>query len=55
MTDIEKRAHDLAVAFSKNLHVDINKRLDESTLEFLLQSFATDYQEAYDYFKTNLK
>lgn len=55
MTDLEKRAHDLAVAFSKNLHVDINKRLDESTLEFLLNSFMTDYQEAYDYFKANLK
>ena len=55
MNDVEKRSHDLAVAFAKNLHVDINKRLDESTLEFLLQSFMNDYQEAYDYFKANLK
>lgn len=54
MTDVEIRAHDLAVAFTKDLHQDMGKRLDENTLEYLLQSFGADYDTAYDYFKTHL-
>ena len=54
MTDTELRAHDLAVAFAKDLHQDMGKRLDENTLEFLLKAFAEDYETAFDYFKTHL-
>lgn len=55
MNEKEQRAHDLAVAFAKELHNDISRRLDESTLEFLLQSFADDYENAYEYFKLHLR
>ena len=54
MSDKELRAHDLAVAFAKDLHQDMGKRLDENTLEFLLKAFADDYETAYEYFKENL-
>lgn len=55
MTDIELRAHDLAVVVAQNLHPDLNKQLDTSTLEFLCQTFQEDYESAFDYFKTHLK
>ena len=54
MTDIELRAHDLAVAFTKNLHPDLNQQVDQSTLEFLLQSFLSDYEAAFEYFRVHL-
>ena len=54
MTDNEKRAHDLAVAFAQNLHPDLSKQLDQSTLDFLCRSFATDYEAAFEYFKAHL-
>jgi len=54
MTDIELRAHDLAVVFTQNLHPDLNKQVDQSTLEFLCQSFVSDYEAAYEYFKIHM-
>ena len=54
MTDIELRAHNLAVAFSQNLHPELNKQLDSSTLEFLCQSFLEDYEAAYEYFQEHM-
>ena len=55
MTDTELRAHELAIAFTKDLHQNISSRLDENTLEFMLTSFADDYQTAYDFFKGHLE
>ena len=55
MTDIELRAHDLAVVVAQNLHPDMNKQLDSSTLEFLCQTVKEDYESAYVYFKKHLK
>ena len=54
MTDIELRAHDLAVTFAQNLHPDINQQLDQNTLEFLCQLYVEDYEAAYEYFKAHL-
>ena len=55
MTDTELRAHELATAFTKDLHQNISARLDENTLEFMLSAFADDYQTAYDFFISYLK
>ena len=54
MNEKEKRAHDLAVAFTRDLHADMSRTLDENTLDYLLQSFQNDYEAAFEYFKTNL-
>ena len=51
MTDKEKRAHDLAVAFSQALHPS-NESMD---MELMLHNFAHDYEMAYKFFKENLK
>ena len=55
MTDKELRAHDLAVVVAQNLHPDMSKQLDSSTLEFLCQTFKEDYESAFEYFKTHLQ
>ena len=54
MNDSEKRAHDLAVVFARNLHLDLSEQVDQSTLEYLCQSFLEDYQAAYEYFKEHI-
>ncbi len=54
MTDTELRSHDLAVAVTQNLHPDLNRQLDSSTLEFLCNTFLEDYEAAYEFFKTHL-
>ena len=54
MNDRELRAHDLAIAFTRDLHANMSHTLDENTLDYLLQSFANDYEAAFDYFKTHL-
>ena len=54
MNEKEKRAHDLAVAFTRDLHADMSRTLDENTLDYLLQSFQNDYESALEYFKTHL-
>ena len=54
MSEKDLRAHDLAVAFAKDLHQDMSKRLDQNTLEFLLKAFAADYETAYEYFRENI-
>ncbi len=54
MTDKETRAHDLAVVIAQNLHPELNKQLDSSTLEFLCQTFLEDYEFAYEYFLKEL-
>ena len=54
MTDTEKCAHDLAVAFVQNLHRNVEKLPDEPTLEFRWQDFIADYEDAYSYFKFRL-
>ena len=55
MTDKEMRAHDLAVRFTQNLHPEMNKLLDQSTLEYLCQSFLQDYESAYEYFSAHIE
>ena len=55
MTDTELRAHDLAVAVAQNLHPDMSRQLDSSTLEFICRTFKEDYESAFDYFKANLR
>ena len=54
MSDIELRAHDLAVVFTRNLHLDLNQQLDSSTLEYLCERFLTDYESSYEYFKSHI-
>ena len=54
MSNKEQRAHDLAVAFTRDLHADMSRTLDENTLDYLLQSFQNDYESALEYFKTQL-
>ncbi|MBR1658696.1 MAG: hypothetical protein IJ705_00055 [Oscillospiraceae bacterium] len=54
MEDKERRAHDLAVAFTRDLHADMSRTLDENTLDYLLQTFQNDYESAFDYFKVHL-
>lgn len=55
MPDKEKKAHDLAVAFTQNLHPGLNQQLDSNTLEFLCQSFLNDYEDAFEYFYSHLE
>ena len=50
MTDQEKRAHDLAVAFTQELNPNLREQFDKSTLDFLYKNFLEDYTSAYDYF-----
>ncbi len=50
MSDKELKAHDLAIVVAQNLHPELNKQLDSSTLEFLCQQILEDYQSAYDYY-----
>ncbi len=54
MTDNELRAHDLAVVFTRNLHLDLSNQVDSSTLEFLCERFLTDYESSYEYFKSHI-
>lgn len=54
MIDKEKKAHDLAVAFTQNLHPGLNQQLDSSTLEFLCQTFLNDYEASFEYFKNHI-
>ena len=54
MTDNELRAHDLAVVFTRNLHLDLSNQLDSSTLEVLCERFLADYESSYEYFKSHI-
>ena len=51
MSDKEKRAHDLAIAFTQSLHVSP----EAMDMELLLHDFAHDYEMAYKFFKEHLK
>lgn len=54
MTDQEKKAHDLAVVFTQELHHDLRAESDKSTLDFLYRKFLEDYISAYDYFSRHV-
>ena len=51
MLEKEKRAHDLAVAFTQSLHASA----EAMDMELLLHDFAHDYEMAYKFFREHLK
>lgn len=54
MTDNEKRAHDLAIAFIQAYPPKVDDN-DWADREYCLLNFAACYEEAYGYFKNKLQ
>ena len=53
MNNLERKAHDLAVAFVQDIYVGIHNELDQA-VEDQMAVFLADYERAYQYFKRHL-